>query len=737
MASVPMVSAKTVSNDSRSDQMYSTLSTDPDAVQSSDDDDSVDVDNSTETPSPTADSPRHRRYLYPKKEFVDKLRPEEIRWFHRSENAKKWAAFIGYDSLRIECRYRALEVDSNGDLDANERILVLGGLYEVDVVKKKCFPVYWSGDVSDIIRGAWFYDCTWQPLEDRYAILIEEDHITHFLGQRLESECTQTTKGHKPVIHNIKFREFHVDWNATNEVYMFSESTSSKFMRSVGKSLGWQKSGTRLHRGYRVEAVMDDKPADITHLVFVIHGIGQKMDSGRIVRCCKDLRGCVVSIERKLFPDLGSSNQRAEFLPVEWRSSLKLDGDTVESITPHKMKGVRNILNSSAMDILYYTSPLYRSEITHSLRAELVRLYHMFCNRHPYFEANGGKVSIVAHSLGSVITYDIITGWDPIRLYDQFLTSVFEGEQVDAQSNNPQVLEELGTTHKRVMELEVLRKHLKEKQAIEESLPFQVENLFCVGSPLAVFLALRGIRPQGTGSHAHLMPTSKCRRLFNIYHPSDPVAYRLEPLVLKHYATIMPLPIHLHSASHHSSYVGMPRKAYAPFQGSADGIAQKTCTEDGQDSSGKEECLENFVTAGTSHKTEAKSDGKVKGFSFAFLKVANSIGFSSPDKLTYEVGRWLADRKSKKDDNEMSAELKMLQSLDHEAQHAQAAIQYPEPKDIDKTELEYRLDYQLRERSMENSYVSLLTSHTSYWTSRDVALFLLVHLFPQLQEEGV
>lgn len=33
----------------------------------------------------------------------------------------------------------------------------------------------------------------------------------------------------------------------------------------------------------------------------------------------------------------------------------------------------------------------------------------------------------------------------------------------------------------------------------------------------------------------------------------------------------------------------------------------------------------------------------------------------------------------------MSAELKMLQSLDHEAQHAQAAIQYPEPKDIDKT----------------------------------------------------
>ena len=38
--------------------------------------------------------------------------------------------------------------------------------------------------------------------------------------------------------------------------------------------------------------------------------------------------------------------------------------DTVESITPHKMRGVRSILNSSAMDILYYTSPIYRSEVS-------------------------------------------------------------------------------------------------------------------------------------------------------------------------------------------------------------------------------------------------------------------------------------------------------------------------------------------------------------------------------------
>ena len=39
-------------------------------------------------------------------------------------------------------------------------------------------------------------------------------------------------------------------------------------------------------------------------------------------------------------------------------------------------------------------------QITQGLQTEFNRLYVMFCTRHPYFEANGGKVSILAHSLG-------------------------------------------------------------------------------------------------------------------------------------------------------------------------------------------------------------------------------------------------------------------------------------------------------------------------------------------------
>lgn len=69
---------------------------------------------------------------------------------------------------------------------------------------------------------------------------------------------------------------------------------------------------------------------------------------------------------------------------------------------------IRHLLNTSAMDIMYYTSPLYGGEVRLGLQKELNRLHHQFCRRHPDWS---GKVSILAHSLGCVIVYDIVTGW--------------------------------------------------------------------------------------------------------------------------------------------------------------------------------------------------------------------------------------------------------------------------------------------------------------------------------------
>lgn len=57
-----------------------------------------------------------------------------------------------------------------------------------------------------------------------------------------------------------------------------------------------------------------------------------------------------------------------------------------------------------------------------ALHTKINHLYRLFISRNPGFEPNGGRVSIFAHSLGCVIVYDILTGWNPIHLYDQYLS---------------------------------------------------------------------------------------------------------------------------------------------------------------------------------------------------------------------------------------------------------------------------------------------------------------------------
>lgn len=84
-------------------------------------------------------------------------------------------------------------------------------------------------------------------------------------------------------------------------------------------------------------------------------------------------------------------------------------------------------------------------QITRGLTKELNRLYMLFCERNPEF-AEKGKVSIVSHSLGCVITFDIMTGWDPVRFVHEDVPDVMEAE-VSRQER--QLLEELRLTYLR------------------------------------------------------------------------------------------------------------------------------------------------------------------------------------------------------------------------------------------------------------------------------------------------
>ncbi|XP_075568829.1 phospholipase DDHD1 isoform X2 [Pelecanus crispus] len=666
----------------------------------------------------------------PRYEVVRELGAEEVRWFYR-EDRKTWKPFIGYDSLRIELAYRALGAGGpaeprEGEVAAVEPVCVRSGLYEVDVASAESYPVYWNQtEKIPVMRGQWFIDGTWQPLEEEESNLIEQEHLNRFKGQQLQEsfdmEVSKPVDG-KEAIHSLKLSRNHVDWHSVDEVYLYSDATTSKIARTVTQKLGFSKassSGTRLHRGYVEEATLEDKPPQTSHIVFVVHGIGQKMDQGRIIKNTAMMRDTARKIEEKYFSNLAT---HVEFLPVEWRSKLTLDGDTVDSITPDKVRGLRDMLNSSAMDIMYYTSPLYRDELVKGLQQELNRLYTLFCSRNPEFEEKGGKVSIVSHSLGCVITYDIMTGWNPVRLYEQLLQKEEEEELEDRWMSYEEqhLLEELYITKQRLREIEERLHGLKASTISKPPvLKFKVENFFCMGSPLAVFLALRGIRPGNSGSQDHILPRTICNRLLNIFHPTDPVAYRLEPLILKHYSNISPVQIHWYNTANPLPYEHMKPSFLNPTK-------EPTSVTDSESVSTvpspttspvmvRRHYGESITNIGKASILGAASIGKGLG-GMLFSRFGRS---STTTPQTLETGKDGAEGDDKK------APAVGTPPFPH------SSSSFLEPT----VELEHRIDFELREGLVESRYWSAVTSHTAYWSSLDIALFLLTFMCKHDQED--
>ncbi|XP_020510113.1 SEC23-interacting protein isoform X1 [Labrus bergylta] len=62
---------------------------------------------------------------------------------------------------------------------------------------------------------------------------------------------------------------------------------------------------------------------------------------------------------------------------------------------------------------------------------------------------------------------------------------------------------------------------------VYQALDFEPVNFFALGSPIGMFLTVRGLEKI---EETYQLPT--CKGFFNIYHPLDPVAYRIEPMII-------------------------------------------------------------------------------------------------------------------------------------------------------------------------------------------------------------
>eukprot|EP00741_Cyanophora_paradoxa_P007083 tig00001086_g6854.t1 len=262
---------------------------------------------------------------------------------------------------------------------------------------------------------------------------------------------------------------------------------------------------TLTHKKGAVHYEAESRPKKPNHLVIVVHGIGsqqwtakgknnEQIEGSFIRDNLTKMRTNRDVLLKSHFPERLHGVDVA-FETVEWHSRLHdLHGvdKIMQEITLPFAQRFRMFLNDTFLDVLYYMSPTYEQVIISEVTALLNGTYRDFMGRHPDFD---GPVSVFGHSLGSVISYDILR-------HQPGYGHVPDG----AAEAEPEPLAAGG------------------RPLRYPRLDFRVSNLFCAGSPLAVFLTLRGA-PRGRSMLLRGCP------IYNIFHPHDPVAYRLEPLL--------------------------------------------------------------------------------------------------------------------------------------------------------------------------------------------------------------
>lgn len=233
----------------------------------------------------------------------------------------------------------------------------------------------------------------------------------------------------------------------------------------------------------------------------------------------------------------------------------------------------------------------------------------------------------------------------------------------------------------------------------------------------------------------HILPTSICKRLFNIFHPTDPVAYRLEPLILKHYSNIAPVQIHWYNTTSPTRYDQVRPTLLNPPKETASVSDSESipspCTSPPQV---RRHYGESITSLGKASIMGAASIGKgIGGILFSrFSRSSGQVGGVEEEPLDPEGGASEVETVASGEEGVTVAETEEKdKEIEEERTEVEPVMSQSISAVMDSTslELERRIDFELREGLVESRYWSAVTSHTAYWCSYDVALFLLTFMY--------
>jgi len=219
------------------------------------------------------------------------------------------------------------------------------------------------------------------------------------------------------------------------------------------------------------------------------------------------------------------------------------------STTLPSIPKLRVVANDVVFDVLMYQTPEFCERVLTTVTERICHVYGKFQSIHDGFITQGGTCSLIGHSLGSVIAWDILSilqdnmdantleATTSIQDSSLLRLSSFDGYQAFANDD----AEGGGKTG-------TWGPSLTKKMSMV--IPFTPKFTFFLGSPLGMFLTLRGALPVFDNMRLKSSPTSSEIKtiggeevspsspfslpgsVYNIFHGSDPVAYRIEPLLL-------------------------------------------------------------------------------------------------------------------------------------------------------------------------------------------------------------
>jgi hypothetical protein len=301
----------------------------------------------------------------------------------------------------------------------------------------------------------------------------------------------------------------------------------------------------------------------------------------------------------------------------------------------------------------------------------------MFLHRNRNFK---GKVSLAGHSLGSLILFDLLCHQKP------------QGENCENAENPNQINRKprhkpLERTQSKQIDYRVGLSGTGQPLMNYPQLTFEPKNFFALGSPIGMFVTIRGIDKLGMDFR---LPT--CEGFFNIFHPYDPVAYRLEALVNPTLASVPPFLI-----PHHKGRKRMHL-----------------------------ELKETMNRVSTDIKTKFMSS--IRNVTVTVCALNPLHKNINQKAIEEEVNEVL----EKQLIAEKPTERERVESPSEEPNNGETTLP------LGQLNQAKRLDYVLQEAPLEffNEYLFALTSHVCYWESADTILFIVKEIYSSMGIEA-